>query len=271
MTAYSPLAAVIDAAERAGKLNLRLADIHAALPDTSLAALKQALYRQQQRGRLVKLSRGSEHWLIVPLQHAAAGAPPIEAWLDRYMSKTLGIPYYVTLLSAAEAYGASPYGVMVTQVMVPERRRSITAGRHEVVFYTRARVADMPTRWHETAQGRFKIGTPELTALELVERMAAVGGMARVREVLRALWPSCTTEGLVQALDALQEVPTAQRVGALLLLEGHGSLASQVSEWLRNKPLRLISVEPGQVSDISHVVDALFKVRLNAGDRSANI
>jgi hypothetical protein len=270
MTAYSPLAAVIDAAERAGKLNLRLTDIHAALPNTSLAALKQALYRQQQRGRLVKLSRGSEHWLIVPLQHACAGAPPIEAWLDQYMRKTLGIPYYVALLSAAEAYGASPYGVMVTQVMVPERRRPIMVGRHEVVFYTRARVRCMPTRWHETVQGRFKIGTPELTALELIERMVAVGGMARVRDVLRALWPSCTTEGLVQALDALQEVPTAQRVGALLLFERYESLASLVGQWLRNKPMRVIPLDPGQVSDTSHDVHELFKVRLNVGDRSAN-
>ena len=33
------------------------------------------------------------------------------------MSKTLGVHCYVTLLSAAETYGASPYAVMVTQVM----------------------------------------------------------------------------------------------------------------------------------------------------------
>ena len=186
MAAPSPLSAVLDAAERSGKLNLRTEDIRAELPGVSPAALHQALHRQQRRGRLVRLSRGSDHWLIVPLQHAASGAPPPEAWLDRYMSKTLGVPYYVTLLSAAETYGASPYAVMVTQVMVPERRRPITVGRHEVVFHTRARIEDMPTRWHETPDGRFKVGTPELTALELVERVALVGGMARVVGVLHA-------------------------------------------------------------------------------------
>lgn len=270
MTPRIHLSTVLDEAERSGKLNLRTQDIRAELPDLSLEALRQALHRQQRRGRLVRLSRGSDHWLIVPLQHAAAGAPPLETWLDLYMSKTLGIPYYVTLLSAAEAYGASPYAVMVTQVMVPERRRPITVGRHEVVFHTRARIGDMPTRWHETPDGRFRVGTPELTALELVERAALVGGMARAREVLRGLWTSCTSQGLTEALEALQEIPTAQRLGALLNLENQSALASRVADWLSDKPLRLVPLERGQARNASSEVDATFKVRLAPDTRSAN-
>lgn len=270
MAAPSPLSAVLDEAERSGKLNLRTQEFRAKLPDLSPEALRQALHRQQRRGRLVRLSRGSDHWLIVPLQHAAAGAPPLEAWLDRYMSKTLAIPYYVTLLSAAETYGASPYAVMVTQVMVPERRRPITVGRHQVVFHTRARIESMPTRWHETPDGHLKVGTPELTALELVERAALAGGMARVREVLRELWASCTPQGLTEALDALQEIPTAQRFGALLAQEGQSALASSVATWLRDKPLRLVPLERGQAQEPSSEVDTTFKVRLPADARSAN-
>jgi predicted transcriptional regulator of viral defense system len=264
------LSTVLDEAERSGKLNLRTEDIRAELPGLSLAALRQALHRQQRRGRLVRLSRGSDHWLIVPLQHAAAGAPPLEAWLDRYMSKTLGVPYYVTLLSAAETYGASPYAVMVTQVMVPERRRSITVGRHEVVFHTSARIECMPTRWYETPDGHFKVGSPELTALELVERVALVGGMARVREVLRELWASCTPQGLTEALEAMREIPTAQRLGVLLILEDQSALASRVAAWLRDKPLRLVPLERGQARDPSSKVDTAFKVRLPTVATDAN-
>jgi len=270
MDSHNSLSSVIDAAERAGKLNLRMQDIRVALPGASSTALRQALYRQQQRGRLVRLSRGSDHWLIVPLQHAASGAPPLEAWLDRYMSKTLGVPYYVTLLSAAETFGASPYAVMVTQVMVPERRRSITVGRHEVVFHTRKRTEDMPTCWHQTPDGRFKVGTPELTALELVERVALIGGMARVREVLRELWASCTPQGLTEALDALQEVPTAQRLGALLALDGQDALGAGVAKWLSGMALRLIPLEPRQTWDTSTEIDTTFRVRLTLDAGSAN-
>lgn len=270
MTTPRSLSTVLDDAERSGKLNLRAQDIHAALPGLSPAALRQALHRQQRRGRLVRLSRGSDHWLIVPLQHAALGAPPLETWLDRYMGKTLAVPYYVTLLSAAEIYGASPYAVMVTQVMVSERRRPITVGRHEVVFHTRARIESMPTRWHETPDGRFKVGTPELTALELVERVALVGGMARVREVLRELWASCTPEGLTEALNTLREVPIAQRLGALLTLDNQNALAAPVAAWLHGKPQRLVPLERGQAQDTSSAVDTTFKVRMPCDERSAN-
>ena len=270
MTTRTHLSTILDEAERAGKLNLRTEDIRAELPNLSPAALRQALHRQQRHGRLVRLSRGSDHWLIVPLQHAAAGAPPLETWLDRYMRKTLDVPYYVTLLSAAETYGASPYAVMVVQVMVPERRRPITVGRHKVVFHTRARIESMPTRWHDAPDGRFKVSSPELTALELVERAPLVGGMARVQEVLRKLWSACTPQGLIEALDALQEVPTAQRLGALLAQDGQPLLVAQTAAWLRGKPLRLVPLEHGQARGLSSEVDTTFRVRLPANARSAN-
>jgi hypothetical protein len=237
------LSDVLDACERMGKLNVRTDELRAQLPDASHEALRKALYRQQRAGRLVGLSRGSEHWLIVPLQHAATGSPPLETWLDAYLRKTLHMPYYVGLLSAAETYGSSPYAVMVTQVMVATKRRPITVGRHEIVFHTCARIEAMPTRWHESADGRFKVSTPELTALDLIQRDSTLGGMSRVREVLRALWPHCTPDGLTQALDAVQSVPTAQRLGALLALDERADLLVPLSNWLRDKPTRLIALE----------------------------
>jgi hypothetical protein len=105
-TKDKPAKYLLDTAERTGKLNLRTQDLRAALPLMSPEALRQSLHRQQRRGRLVHLSRGADRWLIVPLQYSTAGAPPLEVWLDRYMRKALGVPYYITPLSSAEAYGA---------------------------------------------------------------------------------------------------------------------------------------------------------------------
>lgn len=239
-------------------------------PNTSLAASHQALHRQQRHGQIIRLSRGSGHWLLVPLQYAGVGAPPLEIWLDPHLSKTLAIPYHVALLSAAEIYGASPYAVMVTQVMVAERRRPVTVGRHKLVFHTSSQIKHMPTRWHETPDGRFKVGTPELTALELTQRASLVGAMARVKEILRALWGVCTPPGLTEALEALQEVPTAQRLGALLTLDDQDALASQVMEWLHGRSLRLIPLEREQRRDKSVRIDTTFKVQLPIDGRRAN-
>lgn len=266
----SPLSDVLDAAERSGRLNLRTEEIALALPGLSAEALRQALHRQQRRGRLIRLSRGSGHWLIVPLQHAAAGAPPLETWLHRYLAKTLEIPYYIALLSAAETYGASPYAVMVTQVMVPKSRRSMTVGRHEVVFHTRARIEQMPTRWHETPEGRFKVSSPELTALELVQRETVVGGLARVRAVLQALVPACSTAGLSEALAEAQEIPAAQRLGALLALDSQEPLAQCVADWLRARPMRIVPLDTNQASVSTTTLDTRFKVRMPDNFRRSN-
>ena len=264
------LKAVLDAAERSGRLNLRTEEIAAALPGVGPEALRQALHRQQRRGRMVRLSRGAEHWLIVPLHHAQSGAPPLETWLDHYLGKTLGIPYYVALLSAAELYSASPYGVMVTQVMVPKPRRPIRVGRHQLQFHVQKRIDQLPTRWHEIPEGRFKLSTPELTALDLVQRESLVGGMARVREVLRALHDKFSAAGLTEALDSLGEVPTAQRLGALLTQDEAPTFAAQIAHWLEGKPYRAIVLEGNGNDGHALVLDRRFKVRMPLAFRSAN-
>ncbi len=266
----SPLSTVLDAAERGGGLNLRTADIAQALPGVSADALRQALHRQQRKGRIVKASRGSEHWVIVPLQDASAGAPPLETWLDAYLSKTLGLPYYVGLLSAAEVYGASPQAVMVTQVMVPKARRPVQVGRHRLVFFERSRIPDMPTAWHETPYGRFKVSTPALAALELVARQQMAGGIARVMEVLQGLIPGITSDGLSAALGALGEIPTVQRVGVLLIRAKQPDLADLVAAWLENKRTRRIALSPGATDTGPSSLDVRFKVLVPDALQQAN-
>ncbi|MBZ4212355.1 MAG: type IV toxin-antitoxin system AbiEi family antitoxin [Rhodoferax sp.] len=266
----SPLTDLLDAAERRGKLNLRTADIAQALPGVSAEALRQALHRQQRKGRIVRASRGSMHWVIVPLQDASAGAPPLETWLDAYLSKTLGLPYYVGLLSAAEVYGASPQAVMVTQVMTSSSRRPVQVGRHRLVFLKSTRIAEKPTRWHATPHGHFKISTPELTALDLVSRQQVAGGIARVTEVLQSLAPDMTADGLTAALNAAQETPTAQRLGVLLSRMEQALLANRVADWLGTRRTRRIPLTPGFDEQGVFILDSCFKVNVPDALEPAN-
>jgi predicted transcriptional regulator of viral defense system len=251
---------ILDDAERAGRLNLRGKEIAAAMPGISRDALRRALHRQQARGRIVRVSRGADHWVIVPLQFAANGAPPIETWLDRYLAKSLGTPYYVALLSAAEVYGASPQAVMTTQIMVPKPRRPVTVGRHRLIFSTRANIARMPARWHESAYGRFRVSSPELTLLELTQRAAQVGGLARVIEILKTMSPLCKPGELTAALEAAGEIPAVQRLGALFAATGQKKLVGAVARWLEKQPSRQIDLDP--YADGPTHLDATFKVRV---------
>ena len=266
----SPLTNFLDAAERRGKLNLRTADIAQELPGVSADALRQALHRQQRKGRIVRASRGSAHWVIVPLQDAQSGAPPMETWLDAYLSKTLGVPYYVGLLSAAEVYGASPQAVMVTQVMTPGARRPVQVGRHRLVFLKNTRTAQMPTQWHETPHGRFKVSTPELTVLDLLARQPDGGGIARIAEILQRLTPDMTAQGLINALEAVQETPTAQRLGALLSQLDQPQLTNLLATWLETRSSRRIRLVTGVAELGESTLDSRFKVHVPDALLSAN-
>ncbi len=244
-TVKSRLSTILDDAERSGKLMLTDAQIAASLPDTSPEALRQALHRQQRRGRIIRLARGSGQWVIVPLMYAQSGAPPPETWLHRFLASTLRIPYYVGLLSAAEAYGVAPYAPSVIQVMVPMQRRPMVVGRQRLTFHTRARISGMPSQWHETPDGRYLVSTPELTMLDLLRRQELAGGPIRIAGVVEGLSAYSHPEGLRAALVAAHDIPNAQRLGALLARQG-SNLADTVAAFLKDRKLRPVALAPGR-------------------------
>jgi predicted transcriptional regulator of viral defense system len=259
MPMKSRLSAVLDDAERSGRLMLTDTQIAASLPGTSSEALRQALHRQQRLGRIVRLARGTGQWVIVPLMHAQSGAPPLETWLHRFFASALKVPYYVGLLSAAEAYGVAPHAPAVIQVMVQKQRRPIVVGRQRLTFHTRARMSDMPTRWHETPDGRYLVSTPELTMLDLLRRQELAGGGLRVAELVEGLSAYAHREGLTAALNAVRDTPNAQRLGALLSQQS-SELADTVATFLKGQKLRPVTLAPGGAEQNRE--DAQFRVRL---------
>jgi len=68
---------------------------------------------------------------------------------------------------------------------------------------------------------------------------------------------------LQEALDAAQEVPAAQRLGALLSLQGRAELAQGVQHWLQGRKIRAIPLESGSAAGEECGLDAVFKVRLS--------
>jgi hypothetical protein len=269
MKSRKSVSQTVDEMERSGSLNLHFPELVGLLPDQTPSAILQALGRLQKEGRVVHVSRGAGHWLIVPLQHAALGAPPLEAWLDAYFRNSLKLPYYVGLLSAAEMLGSSPYGVMVTQVFVEKPRRSLSVGRHRLDFLTKTRIDHLPVNWHETPDGRLRISSPELTVCDLVQRHADIGGLARTHEVLKGLWSLCKPDDLAKVAFASVPLPVIQRLGALLNLDGAQHLAGPLAAGLHDRNLRSVSLEisPGMEK---HHMDDLFKVWMPRETPGAN-
>ncbi|MES2642004.1 MAG: hypothetical protein V4850_21140 [Myxococcota bacterium] len=78
MAGRGALAEYVDDLQAGGRLTFTRDEAMDAL-GVSMDALKQAALRLAKRGRLVSPRRG--FYVIVPLEHRAAGAPPLSAWL----------------------------------------------------------------------------------------------------------------------------------------------------------------------------------------------
>jgi hypothetical protein len=67
-------------------------------------------------------------------------------------------------------------------------------------------------------------------------------------------------------------VPVAQRLGALLVLDDQTGLTMPVVRWLRDKPLRSVSLVGDLSPDVAATsyIDADFKVRVPADLQVAN-
>jgi hypothetical protein len=126
----------------------------------------------------------------------------------------------------------------------------------------------MPTQWHESAYGRFRVSSPELTLLELTQRADQVGGLARVVEILKSMSPLCKPGKLTSALEAADEIPPAQRLGALLAATDHRKLARAVARWLEKRPSRQIDLDPHAAAP-THL-NPIFKVRIPDELKSAD-
>ncbi len=113
------LAEFVDDLQVAGRLTFTRDEAMVAL-GVSMSALKQAALRLVKRGRLVSPRRG--FYVIVPLEHRAAGAPPLDTWLPAMLQ-----------FQGARELGREVGGGEVV-VTVDRRLRAVSVGGVSVDF-----------------------------------------------------------------------------------------------------------------------------------------
>jgi predicted transcriptional regulator of viral defense system len=87
-----------------GRYGFALDDLRTKLPAQTDTALKFALKRLADKGKILSIHKG--YYLIIPPQYAAKGILPPSMFLDAFMQH-LKRPYYMALLNAAAFHGAS--------------------------------------------------------------------------------------------------------------------------------------------------------------------
>lgn len=196
----------------------------------SPAALKVALNRLARRKLIVSPVRGFH--VIVPPEYRSLGCLPADQFIPSLM-KSLELPYYAGLLTAAQYHGAAHQRPQEFQVFVEKARRPLVCGRVRVVFMVRKNLRKVPVQSFNTPRGVLLVSTPEATAFDLVGYHHHAGGLHQVATVLSELAERIDPEKLRAAAAAAAPLPWAQRLGFLLERVGGSDKSAPLKAFVR--------------------------------------
>ena len=209
----------------------------------SSEAVKKALQRMTQRGRLAKAK--DYFYVIVPLEYAVAGAPPA-SWFIHNLMTAMELPYYVGLLSAAAQHGASHHAPQEFQVVTNPYVRPIVVGRAKVRFFSSKFVFDAAAANVKTPTGTMRVSTPETTAIDLVRFSKAAGYLDNVATVIAEMASSLDPKKLLQATKLVGDMPNTQRLGYILEHVRARKVAVPLRDWVDRQSPTCVPLRTGR-------------------------
>ncbi|MFZ2338596.1 MAG: type IV toxin-antitoxin system AbiEi family antitoxin [Bacteroidales bacterium] len=184
------------------------------LPAYSEIALKRALSRLSEKGKIISVYKG--YYLILPPQYALKGILPPSLFLDAFF-QFLERPYYVSLLNAAAYHGASHQQPQEYYVMTnfPAMRATQKKGL-KINYVSIDKIPEKLLEKRKTEAGYLTISNPVLTATDLVQFERRIGGLNRAATVLFELMEVLKPSDFNEDILAHAAVTTLQRLGYLL-------------------------------------------------------
>jgi predicted transcriptional regulator of viral defense system len=138
----------------------------------------------KRRGEWITPARGL--WVPVPPEFRGWGGPPATEFVDQLMAH-LDVDYYVGWLAAASLHGAAHHAPQVTRVATSRLVRPRQAGRARLTFHERSRIGLLPTVGRTGRSGRFRVSSPEVTALDVASDIGLAGGLDNAATVIADL------------------------------------------------------------------------------------
>ena len=195
-------------------------------------ALNKALQRLAGARRLRHVRRG--FYVVVPLEYALAGSPPIDWFIDDLM-KFMGHPYYVGALTAAAFHGAAHQQPQEFQVVVPVSQRTIQTNEVRIRFLRYEGVGCVQTESRNTHTGTIPISTPECTALDLVRFNKELGGLDSIMTIMTELGQEIQARALVSAAKREKVISNVQRLGWILDHAGWKDRTGPLCRWISKR------------------------------------
>lgn len=193
-----------------GTSTVTVADIESRT-GASANAIHAALKYATDRRRLFSPARGL--YVVVPPEHRTMGVVPATHFVDPMM-RHLGADYYVALAAAAQWWGAAHQAPQVFDVVTSRHVLDRNIERVRLRFHTSTRIDAEDVRRVTGPRTMINIGSPNLTAVDLVTRSKLAGGLSNVATILAEL-PDLDGDRLA-ALVARRSRSDARRLGWLL-------------------------------------------------------
>ncbi len=189
-------------------------------------------YRLSQKKVIRRIA--PNFYMIIPAEYRALGSLP-PSWIVDSLMNYLGRKYYIGLLSAASLYGTTEQQPMTFQVIVDKATRKIKLPRGGIDFHTKYDCAQSETDRISFPTGYATISTKEQTMVDLVHYYKASGGLSNVALIIKDLGSECSAKALEQVINKKEETATLQRLGYLLELTDHPTLADVIERNLSKR------------------------------------
>jgi len=204
----------IEEIQSSGKSCFTFSEALEHFPSHNSDSLKRSLTRLVARHKICSVWKG--FYVIVPIEYQTKGIIPAVYYIDQLM-KFLGRDYYISLLNAAEFYGAAHQRPMELSVITtPPSLRSTLKKDIKINFNNKSVILMQYTEQRKTPTSYIRISSPELTATDLIQFEKVIGGLNRASTVLYELAENCRFKKLKKDFFEYVPAPVIQRLGYLL-------------------------------------------------------
>jgi hypothetical protein len=220
------------------------------------ARLDQTLKRLSDKRWVKSFSRG--FYLAFDVQHQSSGLDP--KWFIDDWARFMGAEYYVAGLSAAGLHGAAHQRPMAFQVIADRRLRSVNSAELCVDLFYRKSIEQRMWMQMKSPAGYFRVGTPEITAYDIIKYQHMCPSLDQATTVLVELGEALREPELMRLPQLGCAIAPLQRLGWLLDKAGWARKATGLAESLREKrrvwwPLDARLPAKGERNDRWHIIE----------------
>lgn len=177
-------------------------------------SIKSELSRLIAKKEIVNLRKG--FYLIITPRYSKLQKLPLQLYIDK-LFKYLDRNYYVALLSAAKLHGASHQQIQKEYIITETPKfKDISKNTIDIRFFTTSNWSDKNIQIKKSDAGIYKISSPALTMVDIINHQTKLGGLNRVISIIEELSEELKESDLIELLSWYPNKSTLQRFGFLL-------------------------------------------------------